>query len=32
MRRTPLMLALFALLVMLSVAGGGFFDGHLGVF
>jgi len=26
------MLALFALLVMLSVAGGGFFDGHLGAF
>jgi len=25
----PLMLALLALLVMLSVAGGGFFDGHL---
>jgi hypothetical protein len=32
MRRTPLMLALLALLVMLSVAGGGFFDGHLGGF
>jgi hypothetical protein len=29
MRRTPLMLTLLALLVMLSVAGGGFFDGHL---
>ena len=29
MRRMPLMLALLALLVMLSVAGGGFFDGHL---
>jgi hypothetical protein len=29
MRRMPLMLALLALLVLLSVAGGGFFDGHL---
>jgi hypothetical protein len=29
MRRIPLMLALLALLVMLSMAGGGFFDGHL---
>jgi hypothetical protein len=29
MRRMPLMLTLLALLVMLSVAGGGFFDGHL---
>jgi hypothetical protein len=29
MRRMPLMLALLALLVLVSVAGGGFFDGHL---
>ena len=29
MRRTSLMLALLALLVVLSMAGGGFFDGHL---
>jgi hypothetical protein len=29
MRRTPLLLTLLALLVTLSVAGGGFFDGHL---
>jgi hypothetical protein len=28
MRRTPLLLTLLALLVTLSVAGGGFFDGH----
>ena len=32
MRRIPLMLALLALLVMLSMAGGGFFDGHVGGF
>jgi hypothetical protein len=32
MRRTLLMLTLLALLVMLSVAGGGFFDGHVGGF
>jgi hypothetical protein len=29
MRRTPLLLMLLALLVTLSLAGGGFFDGHL---
>jgi hypothetical protein len=29
MRCTSLMLALLALLVVLSMAGGGFFDGHL---
>jgi len=29
MRRTPLVLALLTLLVMLSLAVGGFFDGHL---
>jgi hypothetical protein len=28
-RRRPLILTLLAVLVMLSVAGGGFFDGHL---
>jgi hypothetical protein len=32
MRRTLLMLTLLALLVMLSVAGGGSFDGHVGGF
>jgi hypothetical protein len=32
MRRTLLMLTLLALLVMLSVSGGGFFDGHVGGF
>jgi hypothetical protein len=29
MRRTPLLLTLLVVLVTLSMAGGGFFDGHL---